>query len=43
MTRVLTRGLMAAGVAAIVGIGLGARPSLAHNDWGLPVATPCQA
>jgi hypothetical protein len=37
MTRVLTRGLMAAGVAAVVGIGLGARPSLAHNDWGLPL------
>jgi hypothetical protein len=37
MTRVLTRGVMAAGVAAIVGIGLGARPSLAHNDWGLPL------
>jgi hypothetical protein len=37
MTRVLTRGLIAASVAAIVGIGLGARPSLAHNDWGLPL------
>jgi hypothetical protein len=37
MTKVLAKGLIAAGVAATVGIGLGARPSLAHNDWGLPL------
>ena len=37
MTKVLARGLMVAGMAAAVGIGLGARPGLAHNDWGLPL------
>ena len=37
MTKVLVKGLIAASVAATVGIALGARPSLAHNDWGLPL------
>jgi hypothetical protein len=37
MTRVLAKGLIVAGVAATVGIGFGARPGLAHNDWGLPL------
>ena len=37
MTTGLARGLMVAGMAAAVGIELGARPGLAHNDWGLPL------
>lgn len=37
MTKVLAKGLIVAGVAATTGIALGARPSLAHNDWGLPL------
>jgi hypothetical protein len=37
MTKVLAKGLIVASVAATVGIALGARPSLAHNDWGLPL------
>ena len=37
MTKALARGLMVAGIAAAVGIGFGARPGLAHNDWGLPL------
>jgi hypothetical protein len=37
MRRFLARGLMVAGMAAAVGIGFGARPGLAHNDWGLPL------
>jgi hypothetical protein len=37
MTKALARGLIVAGVAATVGIGLGTRPGLAHNDWGLPL------
>jgi len=38
MTRVLAKGLIVAGVAATVAIGLGARPGSAHhNDWGLPL------
>jgi hypothetical protein len=37
MTRVLAKSLIVAGVAATVGVGLGARPGLAHNDWGLPL------
>jgi hypothetical protein len=37
MTRVLARGLIVAGMAASFAIGLGARPGLAHNDWGLPL------
>jgi hypothetical protein len=37
MTKVLAKGLIVAGLAATVGIGFGARPSLAHNDWGLPL------
>jgi hypothetical protein len=37
MTRVLAKSLIVAGVAATVGVALGARPGLAHNDWGLPL------
>jgi hypothetical protein len=37
MTKVLAKGLIVASVAATVGIGLGTRPGLAHNDWGLPL------
>jgi hypothetical protein len=37
MTKVLARSLIVASVAATVGIALGARPGLAHNDWGLPL------
>ena len=37
MTKVLAKGLIVASVAATVGIALGARPGLAHNDWGLPL------
>jgi hypothetical protein len=37
MTKVLAKGLLVASVAATMGIGLGARPGLAHNDWGLPL------
>jgi hypothetical protein len=37
MMKVLAKGLIVASVAATVGIALGARPSLAHNDWGLPL------
>jgi hypothetical protein len=37
MTKALAKGLIVAGVAATVAIGLGARPGLAHNDWGLPL------
>jgi hypothetical protein len=37
MTKVLAKGLIVASVAATVGIGLGIRPGLAHNDWGLPL------
>jgi hypothetical protein len=37
MTGGFAKGLMIAGMAATVGIGFGARPSLAHNDWGLPL------
>ena len=37
MTKVLAKGLIMVGVAATVGIGLGSRPGLAHNDWGLPL------
>ncbi len=37
MTKVLAHSLIAVNVAAAVGIALGARPSLAHNDWGLPL------
>ena len=37
MTKVLVKGLIVASVAAAVGITLNARPSLAHNDWGLPL------
>jgi hypothetical protein len=28
---------MVAGMVAAVGLGFGARPGLAHNDWGLPL------
>jgi hypothetical protein len=35
--KVLAKGLLLAGMAASVGIGLGSRPGLAHNDWGLPL------
>jgi hypothetical protein len=34
---VLAKSLIVASVAASVGIALGARPGLAHNDWGLPL------
>jgi hypothetical protein len=37
MTKVLAKGLVVAGMAAAVAIGLGAPPGLAHNDWGLPL------
>jgi hypothetical protein len=37
MTKVLAKGLIVAGLAATAGIGFGARPALAHNDWGLPL------
>jgi hypothetical protein len=37
MTKVLAKGLIVASLAATVGIASGARPSLAHNDWGLPL------
>ncbi len=37
MTKVFSKGLLVAGVAATVGIGFSTRPSLAHNDWGLPL------
>jgi hypothetical protein len=37
MTKVLAKSLIVAGVAATVGVALGARPGLAHNDWGLPL------
>ena len=37
MRTVLAKGLFVATVAAAVGIGLGSRTSLAHNDWGLPL------
>jgi hypothetical protein len=37
MTKVLAKSLIVAGVAATVGVVLGARPGLAHNDWGLPL------
>ena len=37
MTKVLAKGLIMVGMAATVGIGLGSRPGLAHNDWGLPL------
>jgi hypothetical protein len=37
MTNVLARGLIVAAMAAAVGGGLGARTSVAHNNWGLPL------
>jgi hypothetical protein len=37
MTNGFGKGLIMAGVAATVAIGLCARPGLAHNDWGLPL------
>jgi hypothetical protein len=37
MTDGFAKGLIIAGMAATVGIGFGARPGLAHNDWGLPL------
>jgi hypothetical protein len=37
MTKVLAKGLIVASVAATLGIALVPRPSLAHNDWGLPL------
>ena len=37
MRRVFTKGLIVAGVTAFVAIGVGSRPSVAHNDWGLPL------
>ena len=36
MTKVLAKGLLVASVAT-AGVALGARPGLAHNDWGLPL------
>lgn len=37
MRRVVSNGLIVASVAALLGIGFGSRPSVAHNDWGLPL------
>jgi hypothetical protein len=37
MTKLLAKGVLVASVAVTVGIGFGATPSLAHNDWGLPL------
>ena len=37
MTKVPAKGLIMVGMAATVAIGLGSRPGLAHNDWGLPL------
>jgi hypothetical protein len=37
MTKVLAKSLIVASVAASVGVALGVRPGLAHNDWGLPL------
>jgi hypothetical protein len=37
MTNGFAKDLIVAGLAATVVIGLGARPGLAHNDWGLPL------
>jgi Short C-terminal domain len=37
MTNGFAKGLIVAGLAATVVIGLGTRPGLAHNDWGLPL------
>jgi hypothetical protein len=37
MMKVLARGLIVIGVATAAGLELGARPGLAHNDWGLPL------
>ena len=37
MRMILAKGLAVAAVAAVLGSGLGSRPSLAHNDWGLPL------
>jgi hypothetical protein len=36
MRMVLAKGIVVASVAAVLG-GLGSRPGLAHNDWGLPL------
>ena len=36
MKMVLAKGIVVASVAAVLG-GLGSRPGLAHNDWGLPL------
>jgi hypothetical protein len=33
----MSKVLIVASVAAAMGIALGARPGLAHNDWGLPL------
>ena len=35
MTKVVASGLVIAGLALT--LGLGSRPGLAHNDWGLPL------
>jgi hypothetical protein len=37
LTNAHIKGLVVVIVAATSGIGLGARPGLAHNDWGLPL------
>jgi hypothetical protein len=37
MTNGFAKDLIVAGLAATLVIGLGARPGLAHNDWGLPL------
>jgi hypothetical protein len=37
MRKVLAKVFVVACVAAALGVGLGSRPSLAHNDWGLPL------
>jgi hypothetical protein len=36
MRMVLAKAIVVASVAAVLG-GLGSRPGLAHNDWGLPL------
>jgi hypothetical protein len=36
MKMVLAKGIVVASMAAALG-GLGSRPGLAHNDWGLPL------
>lgn len=37
MRQVFTKGLIVASVTAFVAIGFDSRPSVAHNDWGVPL------